>query len=113
MTEMHDGIVSGVERLGFKVPDIRIAHAHFDHIDGHALMQRRSGAQVMAMAGDAEALQSGHDTSALGAIGWEPVPVARRAMNPTPNVANEARVAARGDTCGKNRGPNTVAAAVP
>lgn len=80
MTEMHDGIVSGVERLGFQLSDIRImlsTHAHFDHIDGHALMQRRTGAQVMAMAGDAEALQSGHDTSALGAIGWEPVPVAR------------------------------------
>jgi metallo-beta-lactamase class B len=41
-------------------------------------MQRRTGAQVMAMDGDAEALESGHDTSALGAIGWEPVPVSRR-----------------------------------
>ena len=81
MTEMHDAIVSGVETLGFKVSDIRIllaSHAHFDHIAGHALMQRRSGAQVMAMQGDAEALETGHDTSALGAIGWEPVPVARR-----------------------------------
>ena len=80
MTEMHDGIVTAVERLGFAVSDIRImlsTHAHFDHIDGHALMQRRTGARVMAMAGDADALQSGHDTSALGAIGWEPVPVAR------------------------------------
>jgi metallo-beta-lactamase class B len=54
------------------------SHAHFDHIEGHALMQRRSGAQVIAMLGDAEALETGHDTSALGAIGWEPVPVARR-----------------------------------
>jgi metallo-beta-lactamase class B len=80
-TEMHDGITSGVEKLGFKVADIRIllsSHAHFDHIEGHALMQRRTGAQVMAMAGDAEALESGHDTSALGARGWEPVPVSRR-----------------------------------
>lgn len=80
MAEMHDSIVSSVEQLGFKVADIRIMlsnHAHFDHVDGHALMQRRTGAQVMAMVGDAEALQSGHDTSALGAIGWEPVPVAR------------------------------------
>lgn len=80
-TEMHDAIVSGVEQLGFRVTDIRIllaSHAHFDHIEGHALMQRRTGAQVMAMAGDAEALESGHDTSALGAIGWEPVHVSRR-----------------------------------
>ena len=81
MTEMHDAIVGGVEQLGFTVSDIRIllaSHAHFDHIEGHALMQRRTGAQVMAMAGDAEALESGHDTSALGAIGWEPVRVSRR-----------------------------------
>ena len=41
-------------------------------------MQRRTGAQVMAMTGDAEAIESGHDTSALGAMGWEPTPVSRR-----------------------------------
>lgn len=79
--EMHDGIVTGVERLGYKVSEVRIllaSHAHFDHIAGQALMQRTTGAQVMAMTGDAEALESGHDTSALGAIGWEPVAVARR-----------------------------------
>ena len=81
MTEMHDAITRGVEQLGYSVSDIRIllaSHAHFDHIEGHALMQRRTGAQVMAMSGDAEALETGHDTSALGAIGWEPVPVSRR-----------------------------------
>jgi metallo-beta-lactamase class B len=81
MTEMHDAITSGVAQLGYAVSDIRIllsSHVHFDHIEGHALMQRRTGAQVMAMTGDAEALESGHDTSALGAIGWEPVPVSRR-----------------------------------
>jgi metallo-beta-lactamase class B len=78
---MHDAIASGVEQLGYKVSDIRIllaSHAHFDHIEGHALIQRRTGAQVVAMSGDAEALESGHDSSALGAIGWEPVAVARR-----------------------------------
>jgi metallo-beta-lactamase class B len=81
MSEMHDAITGSVEQLGYSVSDIRIllaSHAHFDHIDGHALMRRRTGAQVMAMSGDAEALESGHDTSALGAIGWEPVPVSRR-----------------------------------
>src|SRR5688572_22254538 len=78
MTSMHDGITRGIEQLGYVVSDLRIllsSHAHFDHIEGHALMQRRAGAQVMAMTGDAEALESGHDTSALGAIGWEPVRV--------------------------------------
>jgi len=81
MTEMHDAITSGVEHLGYKMAEIRIllsSHAHFDHIEGHALMQRRTGAQVMAMTADAEALESGHDQSALGAMGWEPVQVSRR-----------------------------------
>ena len=61
-TEMHDAITSSVEKLGYNVSDIRIllaSHAHFDHIEGHALMQRRTGARVMAMNGDAEALESG------------------------------------------------------
>jgi metallo-beta-lactamase class B len=84
MTEMHDAITGGVEQLGYTASDIRIllaSHAHFDHIEGHALMRRRTGAQVMAMGGDAEALETGHDTSALGAMGWEPVPVSRRLKN--------------------------------
>ena len=79
--EMHDAIVGGIEALGYKPSDVRFllaSHAHFDHIEGHALMRRRTGAQVIAMTGDAEALESGHDTSALGAMGWEPVPVSRR-----------------------------------
>jgi metallo-beta-lactamase class B len=80
-TDMHDGIAGSIGQLGYQVSDVRVllaSHAHFDHIAGHALMQRRTGAQVMAMAGDAEALETGHDMSALGAIGWEPVPVSRR-----------------------------------
>jgi metallo-beta-lactamase class B len=80
-TEMHDGIVRSIAQLGFNVADVRIllaSHAHFDHIEGHALMQRRTGAEVAAMARDADALESGHDLSALGARGWEPVRVSRR-----------------------------------
>jgi len=80
MNEMHDGIKRSVEKLGFKVADIKVmlsSHAHFDHIEGHAAMQRATGAQVMAMRGDAEAFESGHDNSALGALGWEPVRVNR------------------------------------
>ena len=80
MNEMHDIIKNNVAKLGFKTSDIKImlsSHAHFDHIEGHAAMKRLTGAQVMAMAGDAEALESGKDNSALGAIGWEPVKVDR------------------------------------
>ena len=80
MTEMHDVIRNNVARLGFKTADIRVmlsSHAHFDHIAGHAAMKKLTGAQVMAMTGDAEALEAGKDNSALGAIGWEPVKVDR------------------------------------
>ena len=62
MREMHEVIKNGVAKLGFKTSDIKImlcSHAHFDHVDGHAAMQKLTGAQVMAMVGDAEALQSG------------------------------------------------------
>jgi metallo-beta-lactamase class B len=40
-------------------------------------MQKLTGARVMAMRGDAEALSTGTDTSALGAVGWDPVKVDR------------------------------------
>lgn len=80
MNDMHDVIKNSIAKLGFKIADVKImlsSHAHFDHIEGHAAMQRATSAQVMAMVGDAEALESGHDNSALGALGWEPVKVAR------------------------------------
>jgi metallo-beta-lactamase class B len=79
-TTMHQGIVSNVTKLGFKPSDIKImlsGHAHFDHIEGHAAMKALTGARVMAMKGDAEALERGVDTSALGAVGWAPVRVDR------------------------------------
>jgi metallo-beta-lactamase class B len=77
---MHDLIVSNVEELGFDVEDIRImisSHAHFDHVEGHAAMKRRTGAEVVALGGDAVALQSGRDNSAIGAPDFEPVVVDR------------------------------------
>jgi metallo-beta-lactamase class B len=78
--DMHALIVSNVEKLGFNLEDIRFmisSHAHWDHVEGHALMKRATGAQVVALGGDAVALQSGQDNSALGARGWEPVEVDR------------------------------------
>ena len=78
--DMHELIVSNVEKLGFNVRDIRImisSHAHWDHVEGHAAMKRVTGAQVVALGGDAVALQSGQDNSAIGARNFEPVPVDR------------------------------------
>jgi metallo-beta-lactamase class B len=84
MTEMHDVIRDNVAKLGFETSDVRImlsSHAHFDHVAGHAAMKKLTGAQVIAMRGDAEALETGKDNSALGAIGWEPVKVDRVLTN--------------------------------
>src|SRR5262245_38798674 len=68
-SEMHDVIVSNVKKLGFKVEDIKImlsSHAHFDHVQGHAAMKKLTGAQVVALGGDAAALEAGKDNSAGG-----------------------------------------------
>ena len=45
-------IIANIEKLGFKATDVKIllsSHAHFDHFGGHAKMQRRTGARVMAV----------------------------------------------------------------
>jgi metallo-beta-lactamase class B len=54
-------IKQSVEKLGFKFTDIKIllgSHAHGDHMEGDALAQELSGAQVKAMAEDIPALQT-------------------------------------------------------
>ena len=69
-----------MEKLGFDVQDIKImisSHAHFDHVQGHRLMQELTGAQVVALGGDAAALEAGQDNSAGGFRGLEPVEVDR------------------------------------
>lgn len=78
--EMHQVIRANVAKLGFKLQDIKIllsGHAHFDHVQGHAAMQKATGAKVMAIGPDAAALSAGKDTSPLGDEGWEPVKVDR------------------------------------
>jgi metallo-beta-lactamase class B len=77
---MHDLIVSNIKKLGFDVRDIKImlsSHAHWDHVEGHAAMKRLTGAQVVALGGDAVALESGRDNSAIGARSFESVRVDR------------------------------------
>jgi metallo-beta-lactamase class B len=79
-TEMTPVITANIEKLGFKVRDIKImlsSHAHFDHIGGHAAMKKLTGARVMAIRQDAEALEAGKDLSPLGDEGWTPVKVDR------------------------------------
>lgn len=57
-------IQRGVEQLGYNLTDIKFilsSHAHIDHVAGHALMKKCTGARVVASAGDARALESGGD----------------------------------------------------
>ena len=108
--DMHALIVSNVEKLGFNVRDIRImisSHAHWDHVEGHAAMKRVTGAQVVALGGDAVAIESGKDNSALGARGWEPARVDRVVQTAiqsrwgTPRYAPSGRGGTRkGQRCG-------------
>jgi metallo-beta-lactamase class B len=54
-------IRSGVEKLGFKMTDIKIilgSHAHGDHMEGDALLKELTGARVMAMEQDVPALRN-------------------------------------------------------
>ena len=73
-------IRASVEKLGFRLSDVKLplaGHAHFDHVGGLAALARLTGAQVVAMDADREALATGVDRSALGAKGWEPLAVGR------------------------------------
>jgi len=52
----------GVEKLGFKMSDIKIilgSHAHSDHMAGHALAKEMTGAEVYVMRGDDTVIESG------------------------------------------------------
>ena len=55
-------VADSIRRLGFKLEDVRFilsSHAHFDHVAGHAMMKKLTGARVVATAEDAINLESG------------------------------------------------------
>jgi metallo-beta-lactamase class B len=60
--ERNNAVIrDSIGKLGFKVEDIKIilgSHAHGDHMEGDALLKQQTGAQVMAMAEDVQALQA-------------------------------------------------------
>ncbi len=55
-------IQKSVESLGFKMTDVKIllaSHAHSDHVAGHDLLQKATGAKVYVMRGDDDVIASG------------------------------------------------------
>lgn len=55
-------IQKSVESLGFKMTDVKIllaSHAHSDHVAGHALLQKITGAKIHVMRGDDQVIASG------------------------------------------------------
>lgn len=55
-------IEANIQRLGFKLSDVKFllnSHAHYDHAGGLAELKKRTGAQMVAMQGDAPLLASG------------------------------------------------------
>jgi metallo-beta-lactamase class B len=58
-------IRASVEKLGFKLSDIKIlliSHAHWDHDGGSAEIKRLTGAKYMVMDGDVSVVESGGQT---------------------------------------------------
>ena len=56
-------IAANVERLGFKLKDVRyllINHAHFDHSGGLAQLKRQTGARLAASGAEKSDLESGY-----------------------------------------------------
>jgi metallo-beta-lactamase class B len=71
-----------VRALGFRFEDIKIlltSHAHIDHVQGHALVRRLTGATVVASARDAVFLEAGgRGETVFGDVySWPPCPVDR------------------------------------
>jgi metallo-beta-lactamase class B len=58
-------IRASIEKLGFKLSDVRIlliSHAHWDHDGGSAAIKALTGANYMVMAGDVSVVESGGKT---------------------------------------------------
>ena len=76
-------IAASIRALGVPLSQVRlilVTHAHFDHAGGTAAMRRLTGAQVVAGARDAVALEAGvpPGETSYGVVRFPPTPVSRR-----------------------------------
>lgn len=93
--EMVPVVLAGIQQLGFRVEDVKIlliSHAHWDHVEGLAALQRATGARVMVMAAEAPAIRGGADLSAYGGLGWAPVRVDRELHDGEDVVLGDAKL---------------------
>jgi metallo-beta-lactamase class B len=77
-------IRASIEKLGFKVGDVKIllsSHAHSDHVEGLALMKEVTGAKVFVMEGDDEVIRTGGKGQYLYEERWRPCEVDRVLKN--------------------------------
>jgi len=89
-------LADNVRQLGFRFEDVKLllaSHAHIDHVQGHALVRRMTGAQVVASAPDAPVIAAGGKGEPVfdGVYAWTPCPVDR-------TVADGERVTLGGTT---------------
>ena len=71
-------IQSNIEKLGFKMKDVKIiltSHAHDDHVAGNARLKEITGAKVYVMKGDERAVETGGEGVYLYKSRWKPVKV--------------------------------------
>lgn len=70
-------IRASIEKLGFKITDVKIllnSHAHDDHVAGMALARELSGADVYVMRGDDQVIASGGAGQYQYQSRWKPDP---------------------------------------
>ena len=103
-------IRASVEKLGFKITDVKIilaSHAHSDHVAGHAMLQEITGAKVFVMGGDDKVIESGGKGQYLYTDSrWQPCPVDRVLKDKDEVKLGGAVLVAR-KTAGHTRGCTT------
>ena len=85
LTQSAPGIAANIEKLGFRLEDVKLivnSHTHYDHAGGIAALQRASGAEVAASPAAKRALEGGGPTEDDPQFGFG------RAHNNFPAVAN-------------------------
>ena len=80
LEEMVPGIQVNIEKLGFRIRDVKLVlstHAHHDHVGGHAIMKEITGATLLATEADAAVIETGGIADFREGDPWRPAKVDR------------------------------------